>query len=118
VNHANKKDDNVSATQRADLVFNQIQLILAEKRTALATLRTGIAVFALPLSVFSVLIATSKFYEAGRVLHWILPLMALNLGLVVLGCYLITLAVLRIRRYDRRIAELKLHHARLGLLVD
>jgi hypothetical protein len=32
------------------VVFNEIQVLLAEKRTAL---RTGIAVFALPLSVLS-----------------------------------------------------------------
>ena len=31
-------------------IFGEIQLLLAEKRTALASLRTGIAVFALPLS--------------------------------------------------------------------
>src|SRR4029450_13428815 len=31
-------------------IFGEIQVLLAEKRTALASLRTGIAVFALPLS--------------------------------------------------------------------
>ena len=30
-------------------IFGEIQVLLAEKRTALASLRTGIAVFALPL---------------------------------------------------------------------
>jgi hypothetical protein len=34
-----------------NLIFGEIQVLLAEKRTALAALRTGIAVFALPLSV-------------------------------------------------------------------
>ena len=42
-------------------VFGEIQLLLAEKRTALSSMRTGIAVFALPLSVLSVLVATSKY---------------------------------------------------------
>jgi uncharacterized membrane protein YidH (DUF202 family) len=99
-------------------VFNQVQLILAEKRTALSTLRTGIAVFALPISAFSVLIVTSKYYETARVLHWLLPLVAVNLGLIVLGCYLITIAVFRIRRYDQRIRQLKHQHAELGLIAD
>ena len=40
-----------------ELIFGEIQVLLAEKRTALASLRTGIAVFALPLSVLSALIA-------------------------------------------------------------
>ena len=44
-----------------NLIFGEIQVLLAEKRTALAALRTGIAVFALPLSVLSALIATSRY---------------------------------------------------------
>ena len=43
-----------------NVIFGEIQVLLAEKRTALASLRTGIAVFALPLSVLSALIATSR----------------------------------------------------------
>lgn len=39
-----------------NVMFGEIQVLLAEKRTALASLRTGIAVFALPLSVLSALI--------------------------------------------------------------
>jgi hypothetical protein len=42
-----------------NVIFGEIQVLLAEKRTPLASLRTGIAIFALPLSVLSVLIATS-----------------------------------------------------------
>jgi len=113
-----KKDEAVELPVQANLVYDQIQLVLSEKRTALSTMRTGIAVFALPISAFSVLIVTSKYYEASRVLHWLLPLIVLNLGLVVLGCYLITIAVFRIRRYDGRIQELKQKHAELAQLVD
>src|ERR1035437_10811279 len=80
--------------------FNEVQLVLAEKRTALSTLRTDIAVFALPLSVLSVLITTSKLYQIHEVLHLLVPLPFLNFGLVVLGVYLITRAVRHIRHYD------------------
>ena len=113
-----KKDETGELPVRAGLVFDQIQLILAEKRTALSTMRTGIAVFALPISAFSVLIVMSKYYEPSHVLHWLLPLIALCLGLIVLGCYLITIAIFRIRRYDGRIQELKQKHAELAQLVD
>ena len=99
------------------VMFNEVQLLLAEKRTALSTLRTGVAVFAFPLSVLSVLIATSKSYEAGKVLHWLVPLLLLNFGLVVLGVYLITLAVYRIRRYDRLLDELKRKNKRIAELL-
>jgi hypothetical protein len=60
-----------------NVIFSEIQALLAEKRTALASLRTGIAVFALPLSVLSALMPL------------LAPLMLLNLGLVVLGTWLV-----------------------------
>ncbi|MEI9863740.1 MAG: hypothetical protein WDN00_04125 [Limisphaerales bacterium] len=98
--------------------FNEIQLLLAEKRTSLSTLRVGIAVFVLPLSVFSVLIATSKSYELHKVMLWLVPLMVLNIGLIVLGIYLISRAVIRIRHYDRVLDKIKSQHSRLAELLD
>jgi uncharacterized membrane protein YkgB len=51
-----------------NVIFGEVQVLLAEKRTALAGLRTGIAVFALPLSVLSALIATSRYYSMEKVM--------------------------------------------------
>ena len=96
----------------------EVQLLLAEKRTALSTLRAGIAVFALPLSVLSVLVATSKHYQPTHVLQFLVPLLLLNLGLVVLGCYLISHSILRIRHYDRTIKALKLKHSAIAEFLD
>ena len=99
------------------LVIQEMQLLLAEKRTALSTLRTGIAVFAFPLSVLSVLIATSKHYEVHEVLHWLVPLILLNLGLIALAVYLIVHALHRLKHYNRLIDEQKQKHARLKKLL-
>jgi uncharacterized membrane protein YidH (DUF202 family) len=99
-------------------VLAEIQLILAEKRTALAALRTGIAVFALPLSVLSALIATSKYYDVARVWHFLLPLLVLNLGLIVLGCYLVIHSISRIRHHDRLIKQLKKEHSAIAEFID
>jgi uncharacterized membrane protein YidH (DUF202 family) len=88
------------------VIFGEIQLLLAEKRTALASLRTGIAVFALPLSVLSALIATSRYYSLDKVLPLLLPLMLLNLGLVVLGTWLVFRSIHRFRHFEHRIMEL------------
>ena len=71
-----------------NVIFSEIQLLLAEKRTALSGMRTGIAVFALPLSVLSVLVATSKYYQVGNVLHFLVPLLLLCVALIILGVYL------------------------------
>jgi uncharacterized membrane protein YkgB len=99
-------------------VLGEIQLILAEKRTALASLRTGIAVFALPLSVLSALIATSKYYDVMRVLHFLLPLLVLNLALIVLGSYLVIHSMSRNRHYDRLIKQLKKEHGAISRFID
>jgi uncharacterized membrane protein YidH (DUF202 family) len=57
-----------------NVVFGEIRVLLAEKRTALASLRTGIAVFALPLSVLSALIATSRYYSMEKVMPLLVKL--------------------------------------------
>src|SRR5438045_9693346 len=95
-------------------IFGEIQLILAEKRTALSSLRTGIAIFALPLSVLSVLVATSRYYDVVNVLHFLLPLLVLNAGLLGLGGYLILHSIFRISHYDRQIQQLKRQHSAIS----
>ena len=89
-----------------NLIFGEIQVLLAEKRTALSSLRTGIAIFALPLSVLSVLIATSRYYSTGKVMPLLVPLLLLNLGLVVLGTWLVFRSIRRINHFEHRIREL------------
>src|SRR6266404_175131 len=99
-------------------IFGEIQLLLAEKRTALSSMRAGIAVFALPLSVLSFLVATSKHYQPLHVLGFLVPLLALNAALVGLGSYLIVHSILRIRHYDQLIKELKREYCPISEFVD
>ena len=101
-----------------DVIFGEIQVLLAEKRTALAALRTGIAVFALPFSVLSALIATSRYYSMEKVMPLLLPLLVLNLGLVVLGSWLIYHAIRRIHHYDRVIQNLRQKYRVIAEFVD
>ncbi len=100
------------------LAINEAQLILAEKRTSLAVMRTGIAVFALPLSVLSVLIATSEYYNFYKVLHFMIPLIGLNLILVALGMFLVLRAIHRMRHYDQLLARIKSKHKDLSPFMD
>jgi len=104
--------------ESSELVLNEVQLILAEKRTSLAELRTGIAVFALPLSVLSVLIATSNYYEIVQVMPLLIPLLAICSALVLLGCFLIVRAIIRIRRYDHLILKIKREHSVISEFID
>ena len=102
----------------AGILINEIQLILAEKRTSLAAMRTGIAVFVLPLSVLSVLVATSKYYDFIHVMHLIVPLLFICAGLIFLGSYLIIRSITRIRRYDRLILDIKRKHSQIAEFLD
>jgi len=101
-----------------NMIFGEIQVLLAEKRTALASLRTGIAVFALPLSVLSALIATSRYYSIEKVLPLLLPLMLLNMGLVVLGTWLVFRSIHRIHHFEHRVRELSEKYRSIGQFIE
>lgn len=100
------------------VAINLVQLLLAEERTAMSVMRTGIAVLALPLSVLSLLVATSRYYEAQNVLHLLLPLGLLCLSLLAFGLYLVVLAVRKLRRIDRLVQKIKQQHDALAPFLD
>jgi uncharacterized membrane protein YidH (DUF202 family) len=102
----------------SNFILGEIQVLLAEKRTALSSLRTGIAIFALPLSVLSVLIATSHYYSFEKVMPLLLPLLLLNLGLVVLGSWLIYHSICRLHRYDRLIRKLTQKYQSIAEFIE
>lgn len=101
-----------------NIIINEVQLLLAEKRTSLSTLRTGITVFVLPLSVLSVLIATSKYYNILQVMPLIIPLFTICVLLVFLGSYLIIRAMIRMRHHDSLILKLKRKHRWIAEFID
>ena len=111
-------DSQIEPAEDSSLAINEVQLILAEKRTALSILRTGITVFVLPLSVLSVLVATSKQYDTSQVMHFLIPLLLLCAGLVVLGLYLILRSIRRIHRYDRLVRKIKQKHSLIAEFMD
>jgi len=110
--------DTEELPQPDNAILGEIQVLLSEKLTALSSLRTGIAVFALPLSVLSVLIATSRYYTVVSVMPFLVPLLLLNLGLVVLGSWLIYHAIHRIRHYDQVIQSLRQKYRSIADFVD
>lgn len=121
---ANAKKSDKSRTMTASKQHNvadaisNIQLLLAEKRTSLALMRTGIAVLALPLSVLSLLIATSKYYEAVDVLSFLIPLGVLLSFLVVLGVYLISHSIRRMHHNDAQIYKIKYKYEEIADYID
>lgn len=100
------------------IIINEVQLLLAEKRTTLALMRTGIAVLALPLSICGLLVATSRYYVFGHVLAILLPLLALCAVLIFLGFYLIVRSFLRLHHHDRLILQIKQKHNKLNEFLE
>ncbi len=96
----------------------RVQLLLAEKRTALAALRTGIAIFTLPLSVTTVLVTTSRYYAFIENLHYLIPLLLLCVVLVAVGGYLIFVSLIRHRHQNEQIRKIKMKHAAWKDLID
>lgn len=115
----NRTGDKMDVSEQQDdiLSINQVQLLLAEKRTALAVMRTGIAVLALPLSIFSALIATSKWYSPAEVCLLLAVVSLINISLIVFAVYLITRSLMRMHQYDHLIADIKHNHSSLRKLI-
>jgi uncharacterized membrane protein YidH (DUF202 family) len=77
-----------------------IRTIEAEKRTHLAELRTGIGILTIPFSLTTILIATSNYYDIEEVLYLIIGLVMGILVLTIIGGYLVTRSLKRIRKTD------------------
>jgi len=100
------------------IVINEVQLLLAEKRTSLSVMRTGITVLVLPLSVLSVLIATSKYYDIFHVMNMLIPLMIMNVILIILGSFLVVRSLLKIHHHDSLIQKLKKKYSTISEFID
>ncbi|MDR2455315.1 MAG: DUF202 domain-containing protein [Deltaproteobacteria bacterium] len=100
------------------MLINEVCLILAEKRTALSVMRTGLAILVLPLSVASVLIAISRYYDPGKVIYLLGPLLGISLLLAVFGFYLIFYSWRRSRNLEAISRGLKRQNPQLSKLCD
>jgi len=69
--HSNTKQDELTCSENAkesdNIIINEAQLILAEKRTSMVAMRTGIAVFALPLTMMGLLVATIQYLRSSMI---------------------------------------------------
>jgi len=72
----------------------------------------------LPLSVLSALIATSRYYSIEKVMPLLAPLMLLNLGLVVLGTWLVFRSIRRIRHFEHSIRELSDKYRSIAQFIE
>lgn len=100
------------------MVFDEVSLMLSEKRTALSILRTGIAIFSIPLSLGSVLIATSQLYDPDKILYLIVPVLAGCTLLVLISLWLMVTAAVKLRNNERRLDRVIEKNQFLRNIVD
>lgn len=105
-------------TDQREMVFDEVSLMLSEKRTALSILRTGIAIFSIPLSLGSVLIATSQLYDPDKILYLIVPVLAGCTLLVLISLWLMVTAAVKLRNNERRLDRLIEKNQFLRNIVD
>ncbi|MEW6261055.1 MAG: hypothetical protein AB1547_14270 [Thermodesulfobacteriota bacterium] len=105
-------------TDTDPIIFNEAQLILAEKRTHLAMLRTGIAIMALPMSIVSFLVATSRFYSFQNNLFLLIPLLIVCTGLGILGMYMTVHSLLKIRNDALLLDNLKRQNKMISPFIN
>jgi uncharacterized membrane protein YidH (DUF202 family) len=105
-------------TDQREMVFDEVSLMLSEKRTALSILRTGIAIFSIPLSLGSVLIATSQLYDPDKILYLIVPVLAGCTLLVLISLWLMITAAVKLRNNERRLDRVIEKNQFLRNIVD
>ncbi len=86
-----------------------IRTIEAEKRTHLAELRTGIGILTIPLSLLAILVATSSYYSVAEVIGFIIGLSLGILTLAIIGMYLVSRSLTRLRSDERLKNDSSLH---------
>ena len=101
-----------------EMVFDEVNLLLSEKRTALSILRTGIAIFLIPLSIGSVLIATSQLYKPEKILFLMIPVLAGCTLLILIALWLIIKAFVSLRHIEKHLNQIIEKHQFLRKLVE
>lgn len=106
VKHAPKAEKRRLAIDQR-LLMTEVQLLLADKRTAFALLRTGVTVSLVPLSLWTFLIGTSKLWNPFDVMWILVPFALVTSLLFALGIYLVSHALAHVRHTEAVLTGLR-----------
>lgn len=99
------------------LLLNEIQLLLAEKRTYFALLRTGMAIFTMPLTIVAVLAGTSEYHAVFKS-FWIgFITISFLLAISLVGLSLFYGAEKKIKRLDHMIRLIEKENKRIAEIL-
>ena len=89
------------------LLMTEVQLLLADKRTAFALMRTGVTVALVPMALWTFLIGTSQLWNVFDVLWVLVQFAAVTLTLFALGAYLVLHALEHLRHTEAVLVGLR-----------
>lgn len=99
------------------ILLNEIELLLAEKRTNFSLLRTGIAIATLPLTVAIFLIATKDFHNAFDNNFYLFTIL-LFFGLIIAsGIFMTVFAGRKIKKVDKAVLRIQKENKRVKNII-
>jgi membrane protein YdbS with pleckstrin-like domain len=101
-----------------DLIVEEIQSFLQEKRTALKAIRMGITVILLQISAVGFLVTAFRHHAFIQALHWVDVLAVLGVILLGTAIYLFVYPLIRIHRLNRKILEFKQRRSKMVDLAN
>ena len=99
------------------LLLNEIQVLLAEKRTYFALLRTGLAVALAPLSFLVFLIATANWHNLFRSISIGSTTIIILILVSTIGVYIFYTSDRKIKKLNAMIDSIKSQNKRLAEIV-
>lgn len=99
------------------LLLNEIQVLLAEKRTYYALLRSSVALVTLPLTVIVFLVSTNEYHGLFNFV-WLMVLVVGVLVLIsIIGISFFARAENRIKSIDKMIVTIKTENKRIAEII-
>ena len=99
------------------LLLNEIQLLLAEKRTYYALLRTGMGIFTLPLTMVAVLAGTSEYHSVFSSFGLGFLIITVLIAISLVGLSLFYQAERKIKRLNRMIRLIERENKRIAEIL-
>lgn len=99
------------------LLLNEIQLLLAEKRTYYALLRTGVAIFTLPIPLLAILLATNEYHRIFFNAWIACTILGFLITISLVGLSLFYKAEKKVKRLDRMIRLIEKENKRIAEIL-
>jgi archaellum biogenesis protein FlaJ (TadC family) len=99
------------------ILLNEIELLLAEKRTNFSLFRTGIAVATLPLTVIIFLIATNEYHKVFDNKFYLMLIVLILTLLALGGVFMAIKASRKIKKVDKAVLKIEKDNRRIKNII-